>query len=79
MKPTTRKPATSPTPPNLSKIGQAVKMTFVTAIKRAMSCTDAEAEKAFSEMLRRGELVECGNVGLLNETKKYLAKGIANK
>ena len=67
MKPTTRKPATSPTPPNLCKIGQAVKMTFVTAIKRAMSCTDAEAERAFGEM------------GLLNETKKYLAKGIANK
>jgi len=78
MKPTTRKPATSPTPPNLSKIGQAVKMTFVTAIKRAMSCTDAEAEKAFAEMVRRGEVVECGNVGLLNETKKYLAKNVAN-
>ena len=78
MKPTTRKPATSPTPPNLSKIGQAVKMTFVTAIKRAMSCTDAEAEKAFAEMVRRGEVVECGEVGLLNETKKYICKGVAN-
>ena len=78
MKPTTRKPATSPTPPNLSKIGQAVKMTFVTAIKRAMSCTDAEAEKAFAEMVRRGEVVECGEVGLLNETKKYICKSIAN-
>ena len=79
MKPTTRKPATSPTPPNLSKIGQAVKMTFVTAIKRAMSCTDAEAEKAFAEMVRKGDVQECGRVGLLNETKKYVAKGIANK
>ena len=78
MKPTTRKPATSPTPPNLCKIGQAVKMTFVTAIKRAMSCTDAEAEKAFAEMVRRGEVVECGEVGLLNETKKYICKSIAN-
>ena len=78
MKPTTRKPATSPSPPNLSKIGQAVKMTFVTAIKRAMSCTDAEAEKAFAEMVRRGEVVECGEVGLLNETKKYICKSIAN-
>jgi len=79
MKPTTRKPATSPTPPNLSKIGQAVKMTFVTAIKRAMSCTDVEAEKMFAEMVRRGEVVECGAVGLLNEVKKYVFKGIANK
>ena len=79
MKPTTRKPTTSPTPPNISKIGQAVKMTFVTAIKRAMSCTDAEAEKAFSEMVRKGDVQECGNAGLLNETKKYIAKGIANK
>jgi len=78
MKPTTRKPATSPTPPNLSKIGQAVKMTFVTAIKRAMSCTDAEAEMKFAEMVRRGEVVECGNVGLLNETKKYICKNVAN-
>ena len=79
MKPTTRKPATSTAPPNLSKIGQAVKMTFVTAIKRAMCCTDAEAEKAFAEMVRKGDMQECGNVGLLNETKKYIAKGIANK
>jgi len=78
MKPTTRKPAPSPAPPNLSKIGQAVKMTFVTAIKRAMSCTDAEAERAFAEMVRRGEVVECGEVGLLNETKKYICKSIAN-
>ena len=78
MKPTTRKPATSPTPPNLSKIGQAVKMTFVTAIKREMSCTDAEAEMKFAEMVRRGEVVECGNVGLLNETKKYICKNVAN-
>jgi len=78
MKPTTRKPATSPTPPNLSKIGKAVKMTFVTAIKRAMSCTDAEAERAFAEMVRKGDVVECGNVGLLNETKKYIAKNVAN-
>ena len=78
MKPTTRKPATSPTPPNLSKIGQAVKMTFVTTIKRAMSCTDAEAEKAFAEMVRKGDVRECGNVGLLNETKKYICKGVAN-
>jgi hypothetical protein len=30
-------------------------------------------------MVRRGEVVECGNAGLLNETKKYIAKGIANK
>ena len=78
MKPSTRKPATSPTPPNLSKIGQAVKMTFVTAIKRAMSCNDAEAEKAFAEMVRKGDVQECGNVGLLNETKKYFAKNVAN-
>jgi hypothetical protein len=79
MKPTTRKPAPSPAPPNLSKIGQAVKMTFVTAIKRAMSCTDAEAEMKFAEMVRKGDVRECGNAGLLNETKKYIAKGIANK
>ena len=78
MKPPTRKPATSPTPPNLSKIGQAVKMTFLTAIKRAMSCTDAEAERAFAEIVRKGDVVECGRVGLLNETKKYICKSIAN-
>jgi len=71
MKPTTRKLA-PPTPPNLTKIGEAVKKTFVTAIKRAMSCTDVEAEKMFAEMVRRGEVVECGTVGLLNETKKYV-------
>jgi hypothetical protein len=43
-----------------------------------MSCTDAEAERAFAEMVRRGEVVECGEVGLLNETKKYICKSIAN-
>ena len=74
MKPTTRKPATSPSPPNLSKIGQAVKMTFVTAIKRAMSCTDAEAEIKFAEMALKGDVRECGEVGLLNETKKIYCK-----
>jgi hypothetical protein len=79
MKPTTRKPATQPDTPNLSKIGEAVKKTFVTAIKRAMSCTDAEAEKMFAEMVRRGGVVECGTVGLLNDVKKYIYKGIANK
>lgn len=78
MKKPTRKAATSPSPPNLAKIGQAVKMTFVNAIKRATSCTDAEAENGFSEMVRRGEVVECGVVGLSNETKKYIYKGIAN-
>jgi hypothetical protein len=79
MKPTTRKPAPSPAPPNISKIGQAVKMTFVTAIKRAMSCTDAKAEMKFAEMVRKGDVRECGTVGLLNDTKKYICKGIANK
>ena len=53
-------------------------MTVVTAIKRAMSCTDAEAEKVFAEMVRKGDVQECGRVGLLNETKKYLAKNVAN-
>jgi hypothetical protein len=43
-----------------------------------MSCTDAEAEKAFAEMVRKGDVQECGNAGLLNETKKYICKSIAN-
>jgi len=79
MKTPARKPATTPDTPNLSKIGEAVKKTFVTAIKRAMSCTDVEAEKMFAEMVRRGDVRECGAVGLLNDVKKYIYKGIANK
>lgn len=69
-----KQPKSTPPPdwhPAARKIGESVRFSFLSCIKREMDCNLQDAEAIFKSSVERGDIVLVGMAGILRDVPKY--------